>query len=542
MKFSTWLASALERHYPATPAKTRRSMTLDVARNERFHFQVGIRQDGLDAAWMTLKVKAPKGWTIRIRRVGYVPMAHLNTPIMPTDADVEGREHTPGLVPDPLFDETIIKMGRKETHAFWVTVTPPASVKPGKHVIKLESGRDVGPFKPLELTANVSAVKIPTRKNFPVTNWFYIDTLMDRYGLRIGEKRFWDILRAYLKNLSEHGQDTVYTSVFTVPLDGERTPSQLLKVTKTGKSTYRFDWSDVKKFVTLAKKAGLKCFEWSHLFSQWGVHYGLKVYEGQGETGKLLWPRNTKATSKTYRNFLAQFLPAFHAFLEKEKLLNRSFFHLSDEPAEQHLENYKAARALLKELAPWMKMMDAMSHIEVAAHTDIPVPDISKALDFLDAGMDSWCYFCCIPGGAFLSRLMDTPLAKIRMGGFLFYRWPFKGFLHWGYNYWNRHQRAEAIDPFTCADAGNWPGWPFGETFLVYPGEDGPIDSIRWETFAAGLQDYALLQGADLNRDDKLLAPLKSFKDFPKTEAWIRKARRKILFGYTQRGAQFVGA
>ncbi|MHC4885126.1 MAG: DUF4091 domain-containing protein [Planctomycetota bacterium] len=530
MKFRTWLASSLERHYPATPAKTKKAMSLDVACNERFHFQVGIRQDGLDEAWMTLKANAPKGWKVRIRRVGYVPMAHLNTPVMPTDADVEGREHIPGLVPDPLFDETIIKMGRNETHTFWVTVIPSAKVRPGKHKIKLQAGRDVGPFKPLELTANVSKVKIPKRKDFPVTNWFYIDALMDRYGVQIREKRFWEILQAYLKNLSEHGQDTVYTSVFSVQLDGERTPSQLLKVKRTGKGRYSFDWSDVKRFVTLAKKADLKNFEWSHLFSQWGVEFALKVYEGQGEDGKLLWPRKTKATSRIYREFLAQFLPAFHAFLKREKLLKNSFFHVSDEPSDKHLGNYKKARALLKELAPWMKVMDAMSHVEVAKYTDMPIPSIKAAFDFLDAGMESWTYFCCGPRGAFLNRLMDTPLTKIRMTGFLLYRWPFKGFLHWGYNYWNRCQKNEVIDPFTVSDGGNWPGWPFGDTFLVYPGENGPIDSIRWETFAAGLQDYALLQSVALDRDDKLFAPLKDFQDFPKTEAWITKARKKVLF------------
>ncbi len=531
MQVSAWLASSLVRHYPATPAHTRNRMTMAVARNERFHFQVALRQDECDVASIALAAAAPKGWKLRIRRVGYVPMAHLNTPVMPSDEDVEGRAFVPGLVPDPLFDETVIQMGRQETHAFWVTVVPAASVQPGKHAIKLQVDSEGGRVKTLILTANVAAMKIPRRKKFPVTNWFYIDTLMDHYQVGLADKRFWEILKPYLRNLAEHGQDTVYTSVFSVQLDGERTPSQLLKVRRTSKDCYQFDWSDVRKFVTLAKKAGVKNFEWSHLFSQWGVHFALKVYEGQGETSTLLWPRQTKATSKIYREFLTQFLPAFHDFLTAEKLLRCSFFHVSDEPGASDRQNYQAARDLLKELAPWMKVMDAMSHIELAAHTDMPVCSISEALGFLDAGIDSWCYFCCGPRESFLNRLMDTPLAKIRMSGWLFYRWPFKGFLHWGYNYWNRHQRNEMIDPFHVADAGNWPDWPYGDTFLVYPGADGPIDSMRWEVFSASLQDYALLQGAGQKRSGKLLAACHSFQDFPKTEEWITQARRKLLFG-----------
>ena len=35
-----------------------------------------------------------------------------------------------------------------------------------------------------------------------------------------------------------------------------------------------------------------------------------------------------------------------------------------------------------------------------------------------------------------------------------------------------------------------------GDPFVVYPGPDGPVDSLRWEVFAASLQDYALLQEA----------------------------------------------
>lgn len=530
MKLHAWLASSLTRHYPATPPGATLRMSMEVARNERFHAQVAVHQTGCDMARVTLQAAPPPGWKVRIRRVGYVPLPHFNTPVMPSDEDLDGRGHVPGLVPDPLFDEHVICMGTEETHAFWITMVPPASVKPGKHTIHLSvQAGDVS--RRLTLTAKVSPVKIPARHDFPVTNWFYIDALMDRYRTRPGEERFWEILGAYLKNVVEHGQDTVYTSVFSVQLDGERSPSQLLKVKTSGHHTWQFDWSDVKRFVDLARKAGIRNFEWCHFFSQWGARFALKVYEGQGETGECLWPRETPATSEIYRTFLSQFLPQLHTFLKTERLLKRSFFHVSDEPGEQDIPNYHAARALLAELAPWMKVMDAMSHVEVARHTDMPVASIAHALDFLEAGMESWCYFCCHPRGTFLNRLMDTPLAKIRMSGWLFYRWPFKGFLHWGYNYWNRFQKNEMIEPLLVSDGGNWPGWAFGDTFLVYPGPDGPIDSIRWEVFAASLQDYALLQGTGINRENQLLAACRSFEDFPKTEVWIRKARRKLLFG-----------
>ena len=122
-----------------------------------------------------------------------------------------------------------------------------------------------------------------------------------------------------------------------------------------------------------------------------------------------------------------------------------------------------------------------------------------------------------------------SPLTKIRMHGFVFYRLGAKGFLHWGYNYWHKIEQEAITEPFTDASAAAWPMIPYGDPFMVYPGEKGPIDSIRWEVFAESLQDYALLQSAGLKPDDPLLAPLKNYAKFPKSEEWIEAARARLL-------------
>jgi len=45
--------------------------------------------------------------------------------------------------------------------------------------------------------------------------------------------------------------------------------------------------------------------------------------------------------------------------------LKKSYFHVSDEPhGEAARANYMLARGVLKELAPWMQVMDALSEIE----------------------------------------------------------------------------------------------------------------------------------------------------------------------------------
>lgn len=118
------------------------------------------------------------------------------------------------------------------------------------------------------------------------------------------------------------------------------------------------------------------------------------------------------------------------------------------------------------------------------------------------------------------------------MSGWLFYALDAKGFLHWAYNYWMVFCTGTPIDPFKDSSTGMWPGMPYGDAFVVYPGPDGPIDSVRWEVFAESLQDYALLQSAGIKKDDPMFAEIKDYNDFPSTDEWLRNTRQKILSRY----------
>lgn len=535
----SWVCSSLQRLFPHTPVQANRIYTYDAARNERFSFQVGIRDEhaNLNQAWeatpVACSVAAPKGWSVRIRRVGHIPVNHRNT--CTPASDIDGVDNYPGFVPDPLFDEACMQVPPAETQAFYITVIPAKNVQPGKHVLSVTlSDKDGKTIRTHDAHVTLHDVVIKKRTGFQVTNWFYADAIIDWYKTDLFDARFFEITEAYFRNMVEHGQDTVYVPAFTPPLDGVKRPSQLLRITKKGKDRYAFDWRDVKTYIQLAKKCGITHFEWTHLFSQWGVAHALRIYEGQGRDEKLLWPAETSATSPVYKAFLSQFLPELKKFCEQEKILKQSFFHVSDEPhGEEHRANYSKARALLAELAPWMKVMDALSEIEFGRSglTDMPVPATKAALQFIEENIPTWVYYCCGPRGLFINRLMDTPLPKIRMNGWLFYRWAFLGFLHWGYNYWTMRGVRTLADPFTVQDAGFWPAWAFGDTFLVYPGEKGPIDSLRYEAFADSLQEYALLQTLGVSRESKLLAAMKTLEDFPKTEAWIQKTRKALFAG-----------
>ncbi|MDY7009919.1 MAG: DUF4091 domain-containing protein [Planctomycetota bacterium] len=523
-----WLTDSLHRLAPGSSPRRGGTLGLQAAKGEQVSCQLGVRTSGNnEPVTVRLSCKSDSGIGVRIRRVGFVPVPHYNTPVI--DGHYEGR--LGGYVGDPLFEEDSLLLWPGETAAFWITVVADRTCRPGPKRVQLAADFG-GEVRHCELLIHVCDVTLRKRKDFPVTHWFYADALCDFYGVEPFSEGFWPIFRRYVSDIVSHHQDTLYVPVFTPPLDGVKRPTQLLKVRRRAGGRYAFDFADLRRWIRTAGRRGVRQFEFNHLFTQWGAANAIRIYHGQGADEQLLWPAKTPATGKTYRDFLTQYLPALKRFLQREGIMDRCFFHLSDEPhGPVHQANYARARRMLTELAPWMTVMDALSEVEFARKglVDMPIPTIRTVREFLAEDIPCWTYFCCNPRGKYLNRLMDTPLAKIRMSGWLFYRTGVLGFLHWGYNYWYKRQSRQLIDPFTVSDACASPEWPYGDTFMVYPGQAGPIDSVRWEVFAESLQDYALLQTLGVDRNGRLLAAIRDYDNFPFSPAWIAGARRKLF-------------
>lgn len=538
-----WSESALVRVYPNSAPGSAAPLPLLTARNAQLSFQACCRNLRDSCVRVRATVAVPAGWSAQIRRVGYMPQQQLSTDV-PLD-EVDGVGHVPGLVPDPLYPEETANLGPESNASFWVTLHVPADAQVGvQQVVATLTVEDEFRFPMwmnctpysvnLPIAVDVRSTVIETRRDFPVTHWLSADSIWEYYKIEPFSERFWELADAYVGNLTAHNVNVVYSPIFNARHEVLVRPAQLLKVRALGDDRYKFDFSDVRRWIQVAKKHNAEYVEWTHFFTPAptsGKH-PQRIYERWERLGPLLWPTDTLATSPTYRRFLEQFLPQFKHVLEDEKMLEHSLFHCADEPdGDVQLADYRQARALLREIAPWMKVIDAMSDPRYATEglTDMPVPSIVTAPQFAAANCPAWVYFCCGPRGRYLQRLHDTPLAKLRMAGWLFYKLQARGFLHWGHNYWFVFCTSTISNPFIDAAVSAWPGMPHGDAFVVYPGPNGPIDSIRWEVFAESLQDYALLQTAGIQPDDPLLSELKTYEDFPKSEAWINDALTRVL-------------
>ena len=528
-----WLESSLRRVYPRTPAGTRKVMTVLAARNDRLSFQVCLRNPSLEQeASAEVSAESPDDVQVQLRRVGYVSQPHLNTGT--SRDEIEGIEHIPGCVPDPLYPESAVTLGPGESHSFWVTLTVPPDIEPGPRKVRLTVKTGKNERRNLTAVIDVQPFTIQPRRDFLVGHWFYADALCDRYKVEPYEKRFWDVVKPYMTDYLGHENNTMFVPHLTPPINGEHRPQQLLKVSVLRRGGYRFDFTDVRRWIRMARSFGADHFLFSHLFTQWGAKHAARVCLSNREPNSLLWPRETEATAPVYRNFLSQYLPRLREFLKKEGLLERTYIQMSDEPhSDEHLANYRKGKGMVREIAPWIRAMDGLSDVRFYKEglCEMPIAGLGAASSFREEGIPHCVYYCCGPRGPWLNRLLDTPLVKIRMSGWLFYRLGAAGFMHWGYNYWYRGCTPEPIDPFVEQAMGEWPFIPYGDPFVVYPGKDGPLDSIRWEVFAESLRDYALLQSGGITPDDPMLSPIKGYDDFPKTETWLRNTRRKVLQG-----------
>ena len=348
---SYWLESSLKRVFPATAPG---SATLEIlaARNGRASFQACARNDRVQPLDIECTVTGGDELKPRVRWVEMVPVRH-RTPH--TDlAELDGAEHIPGMVPDPLIPRTKAVVGSFESRSFWITLNIPADARPGLHKLTVRlAPKDGATAVELPVIVDVSPLVIRPRQDFPVIHWWRGEATWDRYQTGMFDDRWWKLTEDQLANMLDHGSDVVYVPVFFDRREVFKRPCQLLVVDEPSPGVYKFDWSRVKQFTDMVRRIGFKKFEWSHLWIYWGVENPMRIYKKEGDRYVMLWPEDTGATSKTYLNFLGQFLPEFHKFLLAESLLDDSYFHLSDEPgSDQHVENYRKARKVLRNSPP----------------------------------------------------------------------------------------------------------------------------------------------------------------------------------------------
>ena len=325
--------------------------------------------------------------------------------------------------------------------ALWITVYAPEGLPAGEHDFTVELCDWMG--EPLaEETLKVRIIAAELEKNdLIVTNWLHYDCIEAYYGEKIFSEGYYALLGKFMTSAFSHGINTVYTPLFTPPLDtqrgGERRTVQTVGV-KATEEGYEFDFTELEKFVKFARARGAEYFELSHLATQWGAQFCPKIMAEEHGEIKRIFGWDTPSDGDAYRKFLEAFLPRLDAFLQGKGISDQCFVHISDEPRKEHFSSYAALSALVRKHMKNYKILDAMSDPSFYREgvVDIPVVALSGYEKFT-AEMDAvraekWVYYCMEEGREYLSnRFFNMPLQRLRVLGFQLWLNGIRGFLHW---------------------------------------------------------------------------------------------------------------
>lgn len=525
------ILSSLEKVFPQGPIpKPLRKFSM--LKNERSSFQAAFYAEKDCRA--SVRISSPLAPCISLFQVEAIPAAAA----APKDADRYYITKTGGLFPDllrPVENGTVSLRGG-ENNALWFEIRGdlPAGTFPVEVTVDLGDACLTG-----SLTVTVMDALLPEQKLI-FTNWFHTDCLATYYNVPVFSEEYWRITENYLRRAAEFGMNMVLTPLFTPPLDtavgGQRPTVQLVDVTVTGPGQYAFGFANLDRWVAMARRCGIRYFELSHFFTQWGAQHAPKVMASTEEGEKRIFGWETDAFGPEYGAFLRQLGAALIPHLEGLGIRDKCLVHVSDEPSQDQLPAYRAASALVHESFPGFPAIDALSDFNFYQEklVDTPIPASSAIDPFIGRVPQLWTYYCCSQGRHYESnRFFAMPSQRNRVLGFQLYKFHAVGFLHWAFNFWYAQFSTRAIDPFTETDAGG--GFPAGDAFVVYPGPGGqPMSSLRLHVFYDGFQDLRALELleslAGRKKAMSILDPLGllTFRRYPRSARWQLRTREKI--------------
>ncbi|MDD5597638.1 MAG: DUF4091 domain-containing protein [Victivallaceae bacterium] len=541
MKFELQPVSSLEKVFADEPLSAPLLEKASALRGEVFSFQLAYWCDlPFDLA---VKINSPLNSAAEIRETALAP---CELPAEEQSEEPDLLRTVPGLYPDPLLPISgKIKIPPDQWRTVWITLRVAADEATGrKNIICKANASAIYTDERLEAVVTVELDILPAllpEQKLIHTEWFHTDCISSFYKMKCWSEAHWALLDKYISNFVRHGINMLLTPLWTPPLDtlagGERPTVQLLDIEKTG-NTYKFDFSRLGRWIDLGLKNGVEYFEMAHPFTQWGAAFCPKIIVRENGRNKKLFGWHTASRSEEYVSFLRQLFPRLLAFLDTGGVRERCFYHVSDEPELRDWENYHAGAELIRELAAGAPVIDAVSNIEFYRKGSVlnPIPGIICIEPFVEAGVRPlWTYYCNGHREKVPNRLFNFPSYRNRVLGILMYKYDIYGFLQWGFNFWySRYSVNQKLDPFKSTDAGR--AFASGDAFMVYPGKNGPIDSIRNEVMFEALQDLrALRRLEELQGRDETLTFIHAGLDYelkmtayPHSAAWLLGLRERI--------------
>ena len=457
--------------------------------------------------------------------VGYVPVTKP-TP----SADKDQLRKLPADYPDPLLEDVSIDLPANTAQPIWVAYDIPPAATPGTYyaavaiTCTIEGKQQI---RSMTLSLKVYPVTVGPNRLW-VTNWFFMRNYPKESMPKEYSDEYWQLLEKFAKSMASHRQNVAWAN-----------PLKLAKFAVGSEGKLKIDFTNFDKWVQILIDQGvIGRIEGGHLGGRkgdWGSQFviNIRTVENSKVVSKRVDPDSPEADK-----FYAQFLPTLVDHLREKDWLGIYTQHIADEPVTGNIKTYRQMSELVKKYAPEFKIIEACHTKDLAGAIDVWVPQ----LNFYDGdydyyrsrqskGEEVWFYTCMHPQGNYANRFIEQPLIKTRLLHWINFQYGATGYLHWGYNYWQDKDPYKNVHPLHGSGLGHI--LPAGDPFIVYPGKNGPVNSIRFEAMRDGIADHELLSML-AEKDPKAARELssqmiRSFKDYSIDVKQFRQTRHKLL-------------
>lgn len=399
--------------------------------------------------------------------VGSIPLAD-NAGNQPHNAVVR---KAPASFPDYLMAEKQIDINKGKYQAVWVTVIVPEDASAGNYSGKI-TVKSNNAEQSLTLNLEVYPLTMPQKRNLKVTEWYSTGNFEKFHGIKEEYSVEWfEMLEKYAENMVAHRQN-----IFRVPAN-----SIIIRKSVTGE--LQFDFSRFDQIARVFWNTGKMDYLETGELATFGEERFAST-EVKFKDFRVL-DSNGNSIIMSGEEVIPYFLPSLENHLRQKGWLDKTLFHVKDEPSHHNAVEWIKISKTIHQYAPDLKRIDALCTSFVLDDIEIAVPK----LDALDAGYsvfkkwqekgnELWFYTVGIfQGSMYPNKTIDMPVIGSRILHWLNYKYDAPGYLHWGWNQW-------VDNPYSDT------GQHTGDGYHVYPEKDGVLNSIRWEQMRNGIQDY----------------------------------------------------
>jgi len=358
-----------------------------------------------------------------------------------------------GWWPDPLEEEAKFDIERNKVQPVWVQVYTPQDASAGAYEGNIKIKYEDSEHKDIPLKVTVW--------NFALQKETHLKTAFDFYGGRLK--------RMYPQKAGESNQD------YANRLYSLKVQYYLDMIDHRIMPVFNFEIKDAffVKDINLYLKNGLSAF-------------GIGKYSGSHGNN---WPKDTGEL-----NGLVEMYRDYAGILKAGGLIDKAYIYTYDEPkyGDPHVDE---VTEMIHKADPDLKNMVCMHSLSNPDRypgwgDDIDIWCVRNAVFnenmakvYMDKGKEIWVYVSG-PAPPYPTLVIDYPARAYRIVPWMCWKYDIKGYLYWCVNFWKD-------DPWQNTMNTNWE--QNGNGLLYYPGEDGPVTSIRLEVTRDGLEDYEYL-------------------------------------------------